>query len=70
MKREGILKEAMADLWKNKEFVTCRYCAKKLAPGLMSEAEHWSKCPKNPRLIKMLETKSPLIDHLKKIIKL
>jgi hypothetical protein len=36
----------------------------------MNQAEHWVECPKNPNILKALETRSPLIEHVKQIIQI
>ena len=69
-KREGTIEEMQFELHQRQYFVECPYCEAKFAPGLMSLAKHWTECPKNPTLLKILVGKTTLDDSIETIIKL
>jgi hypothetical protein len=66
---EATIKQFNPDLFKAKEFVRCPYCGNKLPPGLMNISKHWVECPHSPILKNSLESKTLLIDEIKKNIK-
>jgi hypothetical protein len=65
---EGTISE-ITTLWKPKTYVSCPYCESCILPGYMNVVKHYLECPKNPKLMKIHETRSPLIDEIKKNIK-
>lgn len=65
---EGTISEVKT-LWKLKTYVSCPYCESYITPGYHNVVKHYMECTKNPRLVKIHETNSPLIDEIKKNIK-
>lgn len=66
---EGTISE-IATLWKKKTYVQCNYCKEPIAPGYQNLVKHYMECPKNPNLVKIHQIKSPLIDEIKRAIKI
>jgi ssDNA-binding Zn-finger/Zn-ribbon topoisomerase 1 len=65
--QEGTIKEYADPLFKNQLHGHCPKCGVKLQLGLMSIANHWPICLKNPKFLKHT-LKTPLIESVEKAV--